>query len=165
MDPIRHFFDVVATRSADLPGAIIDHSLRDPSLWTKKNTTIFVENLVTGLVGMGLDVYTPDVTAPTNSAGSFAGSVSTGGNFTANATFSDAGTVPTVVCAAIMYVTKNGVAQAKTAQATTSAFGTISIAYTQAGAIVGDVFQVTMDVSDASGNWLVGFNLGTYTCK
>ena len=39
MVPFRHFFDASATRSADLPGAIIDHSLRDPSLWTNCRQT------------------------------------------------------------------------------------------------------------------------------
>ena len=165
MDPIRHFFDASATRSADLPGAIIDHSLRDPSLWTKNKTTVFVEALVTGLVGMGVDVYIPDITAPTPTpfSGAFAGSVATGGNFTASMGFDDAGTVDTDTCPAVIYVTKNGVLT-KSVVATTCGFGTIEIAYVQPGAVIGDFFQVTVDVSDAAGNWLVGFNLGVYTC-
>ena len=115
------------------------------------------------MVGRGVGVYMPDVTAPTNSSGAFAGSVATGGTFTATMGFSDAGTVDTDTCPAVIYVTKNGVLT-KSVVATTSGFGTIGIAYVQPGAVIGDVFQVTVDVSDAAGNWLVGFNLGVYTC-
>jgi hypothetical protein len=109
-------------------------------------------------------VYMPDVTAPVNSSSAFAGSVATGGSFTANLAFTDAETNTTDVCAATMYMTKNGVLT-ESAVATTCGFGTIGIAYVQPGAIVGDVFQVTVDVSDAAGNWLLGYNMGSYTCK
>ena len=162
MLPYRHIFDASATRSADLPGAIIEHCLRDQTL--SVNRTVFIESLTTGLLGMGLAVFTPDVTPPNNTAGAFAGSVATGGSFTATATFNDAGTVATDVCPAILYVTKNSVLT-KSVCATTSAFGSISISYAQAGAIVGDVFSVIIDIGDAAGNWLLGFNLGSYTCK
>ena len=167
-ESFRHYLTSYDSLTHVLPGAMIDQSVRGPGMWKKAQSTVFLESFGTGLSGYTSDVYMPDVIAPANSSLAFAGSVATGGNFTATMGFNDAGTSATDVCAAIIYVTKirAGVGvMTKSAVATTSGFGTISIAYVEPGAIVGDVFQVAVDVSDAAGNWLLNFNAGSYTCK
>ena len=64
MDSYRHYFDAADTRSAVLPGAVVEQSVRAPSLWEKEEINVFVEGLASGLTGMGGSVWTPDVTPP-----------------------------------------------------------------------------------------------------
>ena len=60
-------FDTSENLTIPFSGAIVDKTLRldDYSIArTQKGVSVFLENAATGLIGMGLDVYMPDLIAP-----------------------------------------------------------------------------------------------------
>jgi hypothetical protein len=153
----RHTFDA-STLTIPFPGAIVDKTLRqdDYSIEkTQKGVSVFLENCVTGLIGMGLDVYTPDLIAPV--LGTFVNAyanpiVTCTGNFT------DAGTNTGDMCAAYITVLVNGITTMYPCT-TTAGVGTITVvaSFNQA---TGNSLVIKMNVSDAAGNWIGETKLG-----
>ena len=157
MDSYRHYFDAADTRSAVLPGAVIEQSLRAPSLWGKSNVTVFIEGLATGLSSMGGDVWMPDVTPPVMSACNLSYSSNV---LTITASLTDAGTNTGDGCPASLTVVKNGVSTLYLAS-TTSGVGTITVSKAIPASQT-DIISATLNACDAAGNWLLGASLGTY---
>ena len=150
----RHYFDA-STLTIPFPGAIIDKTLRQDGYSGKKSVSVFLENTVTGLVGMGLDVYMPDVVAPVFSSftNSYANPIVTcTGNFT------DAGTNPSDICIGYITVLVNGVTTACPCTVT-AGFGTITGVATFS-MVTGTTMVIKMNVSDMAGNWAGETKLG-----
>jgi hypothetical protein len=150
----RHYFDA-SSKTIAFPGAVIDKTLRQDDYSVQKGVSVFLENTVTGLVGMGLNVFTPDVTAPVLST--FTNSYSNP-MVTSSGSFTDAETFPGDICTGYITVLLNGVTS--TYQCTvTSGAGTITAVavYTVP---TGNTLVIKMSVADAAGNWVSDVKLG-----
>jgi hypothetical protein len=151
----RHNFDA-STLTVPFPGAIIDKTLRqDDYSADKQGVSVFLENTVTGLIGMGLDVYMPDIDSHVFSTftNSYASPIVTcTGNFT------DVGTNPNDIC--IGYITVLANAKTTTYPCTvTAGFGTLTGVATFS-MVTGTTMVIKMNVADQAGNWAGETKLG-----
>jgi hypothetical protein len=151
----RHSFDASAL-TIPFPGAVVDKTLRQDDYSAEKGVSVFLENTVTGLIGIGLDVYMPDVVAPELSTftNAYANPI-----VTCTGEFTDAGTSTGDICLGYITVLANG--KTTTYPCTvTAGVGTITAVATFSMA-TGNTLVIKMSVADADGNWLADTKLGT----